>query len=56
MSLTMQQKRGLFWALGILIMLTLSSVAWAQTHTTLAHFFSFFGVSGGARSSDRPGL
>ena len=42
MSLTSQQKRGLFWALGILIMLTLSSVAWAQIHTTLAHLCSLF--------------
>jgi hypothetical protein len=42
MSLTLQQKRGLFWALGILIMLTLSSVAWAQINTALAHCFSLF--------------
>jgi hypothetical protein len=42
MSLTMQQKRGLFWALGILIMATLSSVAWAHIHTALAHCFSVF--------------
>ena len=42
MSLTMQQKRGLFWALGILIVLTLSSVAWAQIDSTLAHCFSLF--------------
>jgi hypothetical protein len=42
MSLTMQQKRGLFWALGILIMATLSSVAWAQIHTALAHCFALF--------------
>jgi hypothetical protein len=42
MSLTMQQKRGLFWALGIIIMAALSSVAWAQIHSTLAHCFSLF--------------
>ena len=42
MSLTMQQKRGLFWALGILIMLTLSRFAWAQINTALTHFFSLF--------------
>ena len=42
MSLTMQQKRGLFWALGILIMATLTSVAWAQIHIMLAHCFSLF--------------
>ena len=42
MSLTSQQKRGLFWALGILIMATLASVAWAQINTTLAHCFSLF--------------
>jgi hypothetical protein len=42
MSLTSQQKRGLFWALGILIMATLASVAWAQINTALAHCFSLF--------------
>jgi hypothetical protein len=42
MSLTSQQKRGLFWALGILIMLTLSTVAWAQINTALAHCFALF--------------
>jgi hypothetical protein len=42
MSLMMQQKRGLFWALGILIMATLTSIAWSQIHNTLAHCFSFF--------------
>jgi hypothetical protein len=42
MSLTMQQKRGLFWALGILIMATLTSIAWSQIHNTLAHCFSLF--------------
>jgi len=42
MSLTMQQKRGLFWALGILIMATLTSVAWAQINTALTHCFSLF--------------
>jgi len=42
MSLTMQQKRGLFWALGTLIMATLSSVAWAQIHAVLTHCFSLF--------------
>jgi len=42
MSLTSQQKRGLLWALGLLIMLTLSSVAWAQINTALSHCFSLF--------------
>jgi hypothetical protein len=42
MSLTMQQKRGLFWALGILIVATLTSVAWAQINTALTHCFSLF--------------
>jgi hypothetical protein len=42
MSLTLQQKRGLFWALGILIMLMLSRVAWAQINTALTHCFSLF--------------
>ena len=42
MSLTMQQKRGLFWALGILIIATLTSVAWSQIHTAVTHCFSLF--------------
>ena len=42
MSLTMQQKRGLFWALGLLIMATLASVAWVQINTALASCFSLF--------------
>ncbi len=42
MSLTSQHKRGLFWALGILIIAALTSVAWAQIHTALTHCFSFF--------------
>ncbi|HWN75247.1 MAG TPA: hypothetical protein VNO13_05840 [Candidatus Udaeobacter sp.] len=42
MSLTMQQKRGLLWALGIVIMATLTSVAWAQINTALARCFSLF--------------
>jgi len=42
MSLTSHQKRGLFWALGILIMLTLTSVAWAQINTVVTHCFSVF--------------
>ena len=42
MSLTLQQKRGLFWALGIVTTASLASVAWAQIHTALAHCFSLF--------------
>ena len=42
MSLTLQQKRGLYWALGIVIIATLTSVAWAQINTALAHCFSLF--------------
>ena len=42
MSLTMQQKRGLFWALGILIVATLTSVAWSQIHSALTYCFSLF--------------
>ena len=42
MSLTMQQKRGLFWVLGILIMSTLTSVAWAQINNALTNCFSLF--------------
>jgi len=42
MSLTMQQKRGLFWALGIVTVATLASLAWHQINTLLAHCFSVF--------------
>ena len=41
-SLTLQRKRGLFWALGIVTMATLTSIAWAQIHATLARCFSMF--------------
>ena len=42
MSLTMQQKRGLFWALGIVTVATLTSLAWHQINATLTHCFGFF--------------
>ena len=42
MSLTLQQKRGLLWALGIVTMATLTSLAWAQIHATLGRCFSMF--------------
>ncbi len=42
MSLTLHQKRGLFWGLGILMAVVLMSVAWSQISTALAHCFSLF--------------
>jgi len=42
MSLTLHQKRGLFWGLGILMAVVLMSVAWSQISTLLAHCFSLF--------------
>jgi hypothetical protein len=42
MSLTLQQKRGLLWALGIVTMATLTSLAWMQFHATLARCLSVF--------------
>jgi len=42
MSLTLQQKRGLFWALGIVTMATLTSLAWHQINSVLTHCFSVF--------------
>ena len=37
MSLTLQQKRGLFWALGIVTVATLTSLAWHQITAALTH-------------------
>ncbi len=37
MSLTMQQKRGMFWALGIVTVATLASLAWHQISVALSH-------------------
>jgi uncharacterized membrane protein (DUF441 family) len=42
MSLTLHQKRGLFWGLGILTAAVLMSLAWSQICTSLAHCFSWF--------------
>ncbi|HUL35156.1 MAG TPA: hypothetical protein VL128_14825 [Candidatus Eisenbacteria bacterium] len=42
MSLTLQQKRGLFWTLGIVTMATLASLAWHQVHVLLTHCLSLF--------------
>ena len=42
MSLTLQQKRGLFWALGIVTVATLTSLAWHQINVALSHcIFTF---------------
>ena len=37
MSLTMQQKRGLFWVLGIVVVATLTSLAWHQISIAFSH-------------------
>jgi hypothetical protein len=42
MSLTLHQKRGLLWGLGILAAVVLMSVAWSQICAGLAHCFSLF--------------
>jgi hypothetical protein len=42
MSLTLQKKRGLFWALGIVTVATLTSLAWSQINALLTHCFSVF--------------
>lgn len=42
MALTMSLKRALFWMLGIVMGLTLMTVAWAQISDALCHCFSFF--------------
>jgi len=38
----MQQKHGLFWALGIVSAAMLSVLAWHQIRAGLAHFFPVF--------------
>jgi hypothetical protein len=42
MAITVQRKRALFWALGILTMLVLMNVAWAQIANAIGHCFSPF--------------
>ena len=42
MSFTMQQKRGLFWAVGITGVVMLTSLAWQQINAALTHCFVFF--------------
>jgi glycerol-3-phosphate acyltransferase PlsY len=42
MAITVQRKRALFWALGILTALVLMNVAWAQIATAIGHCFSPF--------------
>jgi len=42
MSLTKQQKRGLFWTVGMAGVVTLASLAWHQINATLRHCFVFF--------------
>jgi hypothetical protein len=40
MAISLQQKRALLWGLGILTVLVLASVAWAQICASIAHCFS----------------
>jgi hypothetical protein len=42
MSLTLQQKRGLYWALGIVMTATLASLAWSQINAALTRCFGLF--------------
>jgi len=42
MAVTVQQKRALFWGLGILIVLVLMNVAWVQIANALGHCISLF--------------
>ncbi len=42
MSFTLQQKRGLYWGLGILAIVILVSVAWAQIADGLTQCFQPF--------------
>jgi len=39
MPVTVQQKRVLFWGLGILVVLVLMNVAWAQIAVGLGQWF-----------------
>jgi hypothetical protein len=40
MPATVQQKRALFWGLGILVVLVLVNIAWAQIASALGQCFS----------------
>jgi len=42
MAVTLQLKRAIFWALGIIAGLTLMTVAWAQINDALRRSLSFF--------------
>jgi hypothetical protein len=42
MNLSLHQKRGLYWWLGILMAAVLTSVAWSQICSVLAHCSSMF--------------
>jgi len=42
MTVTLQPKRAIFWALGIIAGLALMTVAWAQIRDALSGSFSFF--------------
>ena len=42
MGFTLQQKRALFWGLGILAGFALAHLAWAQIASGISHCFSPF--------------
>ena len=42
MAITLQRKRALFWALGILTALVLMSIAWAQIANAIGQCLSPF--------------
>jgi hypothetical protein len=42
MAVTIQQKRALFWGLGVLIVVVLVNVAWAQIAASLTSCFPFW--------------
>ena len=42
MQLSLQQKKALYWGLGILTAMVLMNVAWAEIHLALARCFSSF--------------
>jgi hypothetical protein len=42
MAVRLPEKRALFWGLGIVVVLVLVNVAWAQICSALTHCFSAF--------------
>ena len=42
MTMTIEQKKRLYWGLGILTAVVLTSVAWAQIHAAMTSCYSPF--------------